>query len=163
MRDIGPGPARDRGEVALVEDVLGCKWTVQILGAIAAGIVRPGRLQRSIPGLSTKVMNERLAKLVRRGVLERAARSGPRLHVEYRLTPKGRDLARLVAAVDRFCRRWQAGRGLVPEPPGVPRLASRARQGRRFDEPGRPPIAAGGRVSLGQGAATSDRGGRGPG
>jgi DNA-binding HxlR family transcriptional regulator len=111
--------------VGLVEAVLGCKWTVQILGAIAAGVVRPGRLQRSIPGLSTKVMNERLAKLMRHGVLDRVARSGPRLHVEYRLTPKGRDLARLIAAVDRFCRRWQAGRGLVP---GLPAASPGARR-----------------------------------
>ena len=125
MRDSGAGPGHDRGEVALVEDVLGCKWTVQILGAIAAGLVRPGRLQRSIPGLSTKVMNERLAKLVRHGVLERVARAGPRLHVEYRLSPKGRDLARLVAAVDRVCRRWQSGRGLVPGLPETWRSARR--------------------------------------
>lgn len=139
MRDGEAATAGDRGQVALVEDVLGCKWTVQILGAIAAGVVRPGRLQRSIPGLSTKVMNERLAKLVRHGVLERRARSGPRLHVEYRLSPKGRDLARLVAAVDRFCRRWQGGRGLVPGLPkaGRPdgqdgrRDAGRAPAGRR--------------------------------
>lgn len=122
--DSRAGSARERGEVALVEDVLGCKWTVQILGAIAAGAVRPGRLRRSIPGLSTKVMNERLAKLMRYGVLERIARAGPQLHVEYRLTPKGRDLARLVSAVDRFCRCWQAGRGLVP---GLPAAAPAAR------------------------------------
>jgi DNA-binding HxlR family transcriptional regulator len=90
----------------MVEDVVGCKWTVQLLAAIEAGDRRPGRLRRAVAGISTKVMNERLAKLTRFGVLERRAVSQKPLHVEYHLTAKGRQLAGLVSEIRQFCARW---------------------------------------------------------
>jgi DNA-binding HxlR family transcriptional regulator len=92
----------------MVEDVLGCKWTVELLGQIAAGHRRPGRLRRAVAGISPKVMNERLAKLTGFGVLERRALSEKPLHVEYHLTAKGRELAALVAEIRQFCGRWDA-------------------------------------------------------
>lgn len=97
---------RNRGPIAMVEDVLGCKWTMQILAAISVGCRRPGRLRRSIAGISKKVLNERLAKLMRYGVLERTAYAQRPPRVEYRLTRKGRELGTLVRRVDAFCRRW---------------------------------------------------------
>jgi DNA-binding HxlR family transcriptional regulator len=93
----------------MVEDVVGCKWTVQMLGAIADGHRRPGRLRRAVPGISAKVMNERLAKLIAFGVLERLALSDKPLHVEYHLTAKGRQLAELVGEIQAFCARWDRG------------------------------------------------------
>jgi DNA-binding HxlR family transcriptional regulator len=97
---------RNRGSIELVEDVLGCKWTVQVLAAIALGHHRPGQVRRSVPGISAKVLNDRMAKLVRQGALERRVLASRRLHVEYRLTRKGRELARLVALLRTFCERW---------------------------------------------------------
>jgi DNA-binding HxlR family transcriptional regulator len=97
---------RQRGSVALVEDVLGCKWTLELLGALARGLCRPAQLRRAVPGISVKVLNERLTKLRRFGVVERRALPSRRLHVEYRLTPKGRELARLMARILAVCARW---------------------------------------------------------
>jgi len=57
----------------MVEDVLGCKWTLRVLAGIRGGTLRPGALEREIGGISTKVLNERLRKLVRFGVIERRA------------------------------------------------------------------------------------------
>lgn len=94
--------------IRMVEDVVGCKWTVQLLGAIVAGHRRPGRLRRAVPGISTKVMNERLAKLLAFGVLERRALSEKPPHVEYHLTAKGRQLAELIGEIQGFCARWDA-------------------------------------------------------
>jgi DNA-binding HxlR family transcriptional regulator len=133
--------AGPRGSVELVEDVLGCKWTVQILGAIALGHVRPGRLRRSVGGISAKVLNERLGKLRRHGVLERRALAARTPHVEYRLTRKGRELARLIRQIRDFCHRWDEGPGqpaaaLVephaageppPRPGRLPNVAPRSR------------------------------------
>jgi DNA-binding HxlR family transcriptional regulator len=102
------GSSAGDASVRLVEDVLGCKWTVQILAAIGGGARRPGRIRRTVAGISTKVMNERLAKLVRAGVLDRRALSLMPPHVEYHLTPKGRQLAELIGQVQRFCARWDA-------------------------------------------------------
>lgn len=84
----------------MVEDVLGCKWTLRVLGRIRGGIVRPGALEREISGISTKVLNERLRKLVRFGVIERRAFPEVPPRVEYRLTPFGRRFTRVLDAVD---------------------------------------------------------------
>ena len=101
-----------RPSIRMVEDVLGCKWTVQLLAEISAGHRRPGGLRRAVAGISPKVMNERLARLTGFGVLERRALSQKPLHVEYHLTAKGRQLAELVTEIQQFCRRWDA-----PRPP----------------------------------------------
>lgn len=91
----------------LFEDVLGCKWTLAVLHEIAGGTVRPGRLRRAVPGLSTKVMQQRLRKLERYGLVSRRLVAAKPLHVEYRLTTKGRQLHRVVASVERVAGRWR--------------------------------------------------------
>ncbi|GBD42212.1 putative HTH-type transcriptional regulator YtcD [bacterium HR39] len=90
----------------VLEAVFGCKWSVLVLSAIADGTVRPGALQRAIPGISAKVLHERLAKLVRLGLLERVVHAAVPPHVEYRLTPRGLELADLLARVRELERRW---------------------------------------------------------
>ena len=73
----------------MVEDIVGCKWSLAVLGAVRGGVCRPGALEKSIDGLSKKVLNERLSKLVRFGILERHAFPEIPPRVEYRLTPFG--------------------------------------------------------------------------
>jgi DNA-binding HxlR family transcriptional regulator len=84
----------------MVEDVVGCKWSLSVLGRVREGTRRPGAIQRSIPGLTTKVMNERLAKLVRYGVLSRTSHPEVPPRVEYDLTPFGRKLAAILDRID---------------------------------------------------------------
>ena len=73
----------------LLEDVLGCKWSWSILRAIHTGTIRPGQIERAISGLSTKVLNERLRKLVRHGVLKKTEFPEIPPHVEYGFTELG--------------------------------------------------------------------------
>lgn len=102
----------------LFEDVLGCKWTLGILDALSAGVVRPGRLRRSLPGLTTKVLQQRLRKLERFGIATRRRVAEKPLHVEYQLTRKGRHLVRVVDGVRRFAATWSGDAGApVPRPP----------------------------------------------
>jgi DNA-binding HxlR family transcriptional regulator len=84
----------------IVEDVVGCKWTLHVLAQVRAGVNRPGALVRTADGLTTKVLNERLAKLVRYGVL--AKQSFPEVppRVEYHLTPFGERLNGVLDAID---------------------------------------------------------------
>ncbi len=51
----------------MVEDIVGCKWWLAVLAAVREGIRRPGAMEQAIEGLSKKVLNERLGKLVRHG------------------------------------------------------------------------------------------------
>lgn len=90
----------------LFEDVLGCKWTLAVLDQLEAGNVRPGGIRRAIPGVTPKVLQQRLRKLERHGLAARRLIAEKPLHVEYRLTPKGRRLCRLVGGVRRFAEAW---------------------------------------------------------
>ncbi len=80
----------------MVEDIVGCKWSLCVLEMIGRGVVRPGEMQRSYRGLTAKVLNERLRKLVRFGILERRAWPEVPPRVEYRLTPYGLRFGRLL-------------------------------------------------------------------
>ncbi|RME94532.1 MAG: transcriptional regulator [Verrucomicrobia bacterium] len=86
----------------MLESVLGCKWSLTVLGLVRKGIRRPGAMERSVPGLTTKVLNERLRKLTRYGILERRAFPEVPPRVEYHLTPFGRKFDRLLRMVERL-------------------------------------------------------------
>jgi DNA-binding HxlR family transcriptional regulator len=83
----------ERRSYRRLEDVVGCKWSAAVLAAIARGVRRPGQLERFIPGISTKVLQERLRKLVDYELITRQAFPGKVLRVEYHLTGTGRKLA----------------------------------------------------------------------
>jgi DNA-binding HxlR family transcriptional regulator len=84
----------------MLESCLGCKWTLHVLGQVRAGVVRPSALVRSADGLTRKVLNERLAKLVHYGVL--AKRSYPEIppRVEYGLTEFGERFIAILDAIE---------------------------------------------------------------
>ncbi len=80
-----------------LEDVVGCKWSAAVVGAIKRGVNRPGRLERYIPGISTKILNERLRRLSEYGLVVRQDLSqATTLHVEYQLTAAGERLADII-------------------------------------------------------------------
>jgi len=83
----------------MIESIVGCKWSMSVLDAIVAGVNRPGELQRACDGISTKVLNERLRKLTRFGVVERIAYAEVPPRVEYRLTEFGERFVPLITAV----------------------------------------------------------------
>jgi DNA-binding HxlR family transcriptional regulator len=89
-----------------LEDVIGCKWSVSVLMAAASGVTRPGAMERHIPEISTKVLNERLRKLSAYGLLEQERFPEVPPRTEYRLTPFGE---RVVALVGQL-RALDAGR-----------------------------------------------------
>ena len=63
------------------------KWSVRVLGLLAQENSRPSEILRACPGLSAKVMNERLRKLVRFGIAHRTVFGDkPPVEVEYGLT-----------------------------------------------------------------------------
>lgn len=96
----------------IVEDVVGCKWTLHVLAQVRAGVTRPGRLVRTAPGLTTKVLNERLSKLVRHGVLRKISYPEIPPRVEYQLTTLGSRLNVVLDAIASL--QNDVDRGLVP-------------------------------------------------
>lgn len=79
-----------------LEDIVGCKWSAGVVVSIARGVRRPGELERYIPGISKKILKERLRKLTNYEVISREEFPGRVKHVEYRLTSTGEKLAALI-------------------------------------------------------------------
>ncbi len=87
----------------MLESILGCKWSLQILSSVRGGLTRPSEFLRAIPGLTPKVMNERLRKLVEFGILEReVVGDKPPIEVHYKLTPFGKKFSRLLDEISRL-------------------------------------------------------------
>jgi DNA-binding HxlR family transcriptional regulator len=86
----------------LLEDVIGCRWTISVLRAVAQGIRRPGALERYIEGISNKVLNDRLRHLTRAGIFERSQFAEIPPRVEYRLTEFGRKFTRLLKVSEQL-------------------------------------------------------------
>ena len=94
-----------------LEDVLGCKWSVSVLVAIAGGVQRPGALERSIPGLSTKVLSERLRKLEAFGLIEKTVPDSSPPRTDYTLTNHGRKVVNIVEQVRALDEELRVGSG----------------------------------------------------
>jgi DNA-binding HxlR family transcriptional regulator len=82
-----------------LEDVVGCKWSVSVLRAVAEGVTRPGALERHVQGISTKVLSERLRKLTAYGLLAKHAYAEVPPRTEYSLTENG---LKLVSIIDQL-------------------------------------------------------------
>ncbi len=87
-------------------DILRCKWTVAVLDALGQGINRPGQLLRALPGLTTKVLYERVHKLERYGLVVRVAYPELPPRVEYALTERGERLIGLIRQMRAFAQEW---------------------------------------------------------
>lgn len=91
----------------MVEDIVGCKWSLAVLDAVRAGVCRPGAMEHAIEGLSKKVLNERLSKLVRFGILEKQAYPELPPRVEYRFTPFGDKFLGVLDGIDALQREFE--------------------------------------------------------
>ncbi|MFN0066285.1 MAG: winged helix-turn-helix transcriptional regulator [Limisphaerales bacterium] len=85
--------------------LIGGRWTVLILRELFGGERRPSALRAALPGISQKMLTQRLRGLERAGVVARRVRASARPHVEYALTPFGRELRRIVLAMHRWAAR----------------------------------------------------------
>lgn len=86
----------------LLEDVIGCRWTIIVLRAVASGVNRPGALERHIEGISAKVLASRLRSFTRAGIFERVQFPEIPPRVEYRLTEFGNKFLRLLKEVEKL-------------------------------------------------------------
>jgi DNA-binding HxlR family transcriptional regulator len=94
--------------VARAAEILADRWTVLIIRELLADIHHFNELERGLPRMSRTLLAERLRRLERTGVLERrAALRGKR--TQYRLTPAGRELQRIIDLFGEWGARWAFG------------------------------------------------------
>lgn len=96
---------------AMVEYVVGCKWSIRILTLISQGIDRPGAITKSIDGLTTKVQSDCLRKMVGFGILQKVSFPEVPPRVEYKLTEFGEQFMKILDAVTELQREMDSDRG----------------------------------------------------
>jgi DNA-binding HxlR family transcriptional regulator len=89
-------------QVRVVADLLERRWTISILFASHDGAVRFNEFLQVLGRVPPATLTSRLAELERAGVLERTVIDARPPGVEYRLTPRGRQLAPLVLALRQY-------------------------------------------------------------
>jgi DNA-binding HxlR family transcriptional regulator len=70
--------------------LLGKRWSGVILGLLLQGPARFAVLARTIPGISERMLSDRLNELAKAGLIDRTVLDGPPLGVLYQLTESGR-------------------------------------------------------------------------
>lgn len=97
------------GVTGIFEACVGCKWTLAVLHRVRGGVHRPGALERAVDGITTKVLNERLSKLVAYRLLERVSYPEVPPRVEYHLTPFGRRFVQIMDQIEQLHREFEGG------------------------------------------------------
>lgn len=89
-------------------ELLGRRWTGAIIRALADGATRFGDVTAAIPGLSDRMLSERLKELEAEGLVTRTVLPTHPVRIEYRLTDKGEDLGAVMDAISAWANRWLA-------------------------------------------------------
>jgi DNA-binding HxlR family transcriptional regulator len=82
--------------------LLGKRWTGLIIVTLLDGPARFSRIVQLVPGMSERMLSERLTELVTAGLITREVEEGPPVNVRYRLTRRGEALRPAVAELERW-------------------------------------------------------------
>ncbi|MDF4251768.1 helix-turn-helix domain-containing protein [Streptomyces sp. WMMB303] len=88
--------------VTRVFHVLGKRWTGLILAALMSGPGHFAELRRAVPGISERMLSDRLTELATLGLVFRSVEEGPPLRVSYRLTDAGHALKPAMVELTRW-------------------------------------------------------------
>jgi DNA-binding HxlR family transcriptional regulator len=92
-------------------ELIGRRWTgaiVEVLMQTTAPL-RFTEIAVALPGVSDRMLTERLRVLEDRGLLDRHVEAGPPVKVCYALTPMGRSLEPALDELKAWARRWLDG------------------------------------------------------
>ncbi|MEE6261504.1 TetR/AcrR family transcriptional regulator C-terminal domain-containing protein [Plantactinospora sonchi] len=83
-------PDRPSAPATGTSELLGRRWTPELLQVLGQGEARFGDLVRAVPGISRRVLAERLRQLADEGLLVRRTEPGPPTRISYALTDAAR-------------------------------------------------------------------------
>ncbi|MFN8234010.1 MAG: helix-turn-helix domain-containing protein [Actinomycetota bacterium] len=87
-------------------DLLGKRWSSQIVLALLDGRTRFSELREAVAPISDTLLSERLKELEADGIIRRDVTPSTPVRIEYRLTDRGRDLERVMAELRAWAERW---------------------------------------------------------
>ena len=97
-------------------ELIGRRWTGAIIYVLLKERRRFAELRAAIPGITDRMLSERLQELEEEGIVERSVIPETPVRIEYALTPKGRALARPFDAIGRWAHDWLAVTEAGPHP-----------------------------------------------
>jgi DNA-binding HxlR family transcriptional regulator len=86
--------------------ILGKRWTAMIVRTLLPRPRRFSDMTSIIDGLSDRLLSERLKELEACGIVERRVYAETPVRIEYTLTGKGRELDRVVDAIQSWANNW---------------------------------------------------------
>lgn len=87
-------------------ELIGRRWTGVILRAMLSGEARFSDIAAAVPGLSDRLLSERLKELEAEGIVMRTVVPSTPVQVNYALTSKGLALSDVVAAISAWAEHW---------------------------------------------------------
>lgn len=87
-------------------ELIGRRWAGAIVFTLISGPRYFRELAASVPGLSDRLLSQRLRELEAEGIVAREVEPGPPARVAYSLTDLGRGLEPVVAELERWAQRW---------------------------------------------------------
>ncbi|MCA1667537.1 MAG: helix-turn-helix transcriptional regulator [Thermomicrobia bacterium] len=87
-------------------ELIGRRWTGAILLALSQGAERFCALTAAVPGLSDRMLSERLKELEMEGIVQRTVIPTTPVTITYQLTEKGQALRGAMDAIGRWAQEW---------------------------------------------------------
>jgi DNA-binding HxlR family transcriptional regulator len=106
---IGEGCSSPKHGLTRVFQVLGKRWTGMVIAALMSGPGHFAELRRAVPGISERMLSDRLTELGVLGLVVRSVEEGPPLRVSYRLTAAGLALRPSMAELTRWADEYLPG------------------------------------------------------
>ena len=106
---VGTGRAVKPAVCALfhqASELIGRRWTGAIIYVLLKERCRFAALRAGIPGITDRMLSERLQELEEEGIVERTVVPETPIRVEYALTKKGRALSEPIEAITQWAHKW---------------------------------------------------------
>jgi len=88
-------------------ELIGKRWTGAIVCALIERPMRYAELGKAIPGLSDRLLSQRLRELEEEGLVQRHVEAGTPVRVTYSLTEAGQELDPVLGELKSWARRWK--------------------------------------------------------
>lgn len=89
-------------------ELIGKRWTGAIVCALTDGPLRFGEVGKAVPGLSDRLLSQRLRELEDEGLVEREVEPGTPVRVSYSLTEIGAELGPAIGELRTWAKRWKS-------------------------------------------------------